>query len=168
MIKARNLEATLPGDNVYLWRLRVTAGAEHHQEGADVWEAMYNNVTTLQEHFYVRERYENVTQLEFEAGSNEECEMDDIPEADQHFFRIVRPLMARLSMVLTHPSSTHPSLTHPSLTHPSDDTYRPLRPPSYVCLWHTRTSVNPSYQWYEYNDNLSEGLPVINDTSTMT
>ena len=44
-----------------------------------------------------------------------------------------------------------------------------LRPSSYGCLGHAWTSdcqwYAASYWRYKYNDNLSEGLPIINDTS---
>ena len=58
-----------------------------------------------------------------------------------------------------------------------------LGSPSHDCSWRVQTGGCRlstirvqwrlewrviSYQWYEYNDNMSEGLLVIDDTSTMT
>ena len=69
-----------PGNNIDSWRLRVTAGAKHHQEEARIWEGYeidenatkcYKNATQLKfwdirEHYkyYIQERYkgyENAT-----------------------------------------------------------------------------------------------------------
>ena len=40
-----------------------------------------------------------------------------------------------------------------------------LRPPSYGCSWCARAS---GCRQYKYNDDLSEGLPVINDTTSLS
>ena len=67
-IKAQNLEATLPAIIFIRDVFHLSLQEQDHQEGAGV-----------------RERYENATQLEFEASNNEESEVDGIPEAGQHF-----------------------------------------------------------------------------------
>ena len=67
---------------------------------------MYKNAATYEN----AAMYKNETQLEFEAINDKEYKLDSIPEADQHFFLIVRPPMSRLPIVqrykLRHVSTT--------------------------------------------------------------
>ena len=54
MIKARSLEATLPTIN-FIHDVYMSLLEQDHQEGADV------QLRCVQEHYYVQERYENLT-----------------------------------------------------------------------------------------------------------
>ena len=90
MIKARSLEATLPAIILICDVFCVSLPEQDtHKKG---W--VYDNATRRKKTLllcYVQERYENATQLEFEANNNKESEVDGIPEADQYFFLIIQP-----------------------------------------------------------------------------
>ena len=94
MIKAQSLEATLPAI-IIIYDVYMSLLEQDHQGEAGVRELykMYENATKHIKTLllcYIQERYENATQLKFEASNNEKSEMDGIPKANQHFFLIVQ------------------------------------------------------------------------------
>ena len=131
-----------PGDNIDLLRfLHATAGAGHHQKGVGVQE--YYKV---QELYKVRERYK--------------CSTSDVTTPDS----------------LTQPSSTLPSFAMKALPLPTAHegsihlSYNSANSSTFqvTTARDAYGQVVISYQRYEYNNDLSEGLPVINNTTNLS
>ena len=121
----KNLEATLPPIIFIRDIFHLSLQEQDHQEGAGV-----------------RERYENATQLEFEASNNEEFEVDDTLEAEQRLY----PDLSEGLPVINDTTDLSEGLP----------------------VINDTTDLSEGLPVINDTTNLSEGLPVIDDTSTMT